>query len=468
MKEQGMMNSRKWIAGLLVATMVISPIAGLTAFGAGLGDKLYSKSLIIAEETVLANGVYWNSGYSDKITENYIEYSPGGAVIPMISYGNDIYGAASFQAVAAKAEAEGKHVITGLNGDFFNMNNGVAIGMTIKDGILRTSESTANPAIGFYADGTAIIGRADLNIRLDAPKLGSGIGRIHLNKLVTPASGLMLYSTDFGNDNTNKATIPTYNILLNVNSGEMKMNGTVEATVGSVVEATGATTIPEGNLLLTIAMGTDYPGTLTKVMTLLPGDSVTLSFGANGAWDNVVHAVGGGEKLITGGVNVAPTTTEINPRTAIGIKPDGSLVFYTVDGRLSGYSKGATLTQIANRLLELGCVEALNMDGGGSTAIHSIYPGDSTITTVNSPSQGTLRNCANYILLVNTASAIGTLSRIHIYPYNVQMLARATQTFTVKATDKNYYSVVAPTSLSYNATNGVGTFDNNGNLYSCD
>lgn len=72
---------------------------------------------------------------------------------------------------------------------------------------------------------------------------------------------------------------------------------------------------------------------------------------------------------------MAPSNAEIHPRTALGVRNDGSVVFYTVDGRLSGHSKGVTLAQLANRMLELGCVEAVNLDGGGSTAIHSIYPG---------------------------------------------------------------------------------------------
>src|SRR5699024_12389077 len=46
-----------------------------------------------------------------------------------------------------------------------------------------------------------------------------------------------------------------------------------------------------------------------------------------------------------------------------------SLVFYTIDGRRSGYSIGASMTQVAQRLIELGCVSALCLDGGGSTTI---------------------------------------------------------------------------------------------------
>ena len=43
-------------------------------------------------------------------------------------------------------------------------------------------------------------------------------------------------------------------------------------------------------------------------------------------------------------------------------------------------------------------MEAINLDGGGSTTLQAIYPGDTNLTTVNSPSGSSLRNCGNYIL----------------------------------------------------------------------
>ena len=87
------------------------------------------------------------------------------------------------------------------------------------------------------------------------------------------------------------------------------------------------------------------------------------------------------------------------PRTAVGIKADGNVIFYVLDGRQSGYSYGAQAVTIAKRLKELGCIEAINLDGGGSTAMAGIFPGSSEASVVNSPSDGKLRSCANYLFL---------------------------------------------------------------------
>ncbi|PWM45136.1 MAG: exopolysaccharide biosynthesis protein [Clostridiales bacterium] len=55
------------------------------------------------------------------------------------------------------------------------------------------------------------------------------------------------------------------------------------------------------------------------------------------------------------------------PRTGIGIIEKNHLVFVVADGRNSGYSTGVTMTQFANIFKDLGCIDAYNLDGGGSS-----------------------------------------------------------------------------------------------------
>jgi exopolysaccharide biosynthesis protein len=58
-----------------------------------------------------------------------------------------------------------------------------------------------------------------------------------------------------------------------------------------------------------------------------------------------------------------------HPRTAMGYTTDGKLIILVVQGRMPGVAEGASLTQLAKLLLDLGCVEALNLDGGGSSCM---------------------------------------------------------------------------------------------------
>ena len=58
-----------------------------------------------------------------------------------------------------------------------------------------------------------------------------------------------------------------------------------------------------------------------------------------------------------------------NPRTLAGVHRDGDLLLATVDGRQPGWSAGVTLAEAARLMRALGARDALNLDGGGSTAM---------------------------------------------------------------------------------------------------
>ena len=74
-------------------------------------------------------------------------------------------------------------------------------------------------------------------------------------------------------------------------------------------------------------------------------------------------------------------------------------------------SEGLTLAQLAERMQALGCRTALNLDGGGSTAAGVTYPGYASGATANVPSDGKLRECANFIFLVRQKKDAGTASK---------------------------------------------------------
>ena len=83
---------------------------------------------------------------------------------------------------------------------------------------------------------------------------------------------------------------------------------------------------------------------------------------------------------------------ERHPRTAIGRTKTGDLWLVTIDGR-SAISIGASLRETADIMQRLGCVDAINLDGGGSTAF------DLFGKTVNRPSDGIERPVANAVLI---------------------------------------------------------------------
>lgn len=59
-----------------------------------------------------------------------------------------------------------------------------------------------------------------------------------------------------------------------------------------------------------------------------------------------------------------------NPRTGVGIISANHFVFVVVDGRSEGYSRGVSLTEFAQIFKDLGCTDAYNVDGGGSSTMY--------------------------------------------------------------------------------------------------
>lgn len=90
-------------------------------------------------------------------------------------------------------------------------------------------------------------------------------------------------------------------------------------------------------------------------------------------------AVGGGPALVQNGNVQVSNNEEIkfvgkaindkHPRTAIGYTADGKMIVLAVEGRAPGKAEGADLIQLANILRDLGCIEAMNLDGGGSSCL---------------------------------------------------------------------------------------------------
>lgn len=84
------------------------------------------------------------------------------------------------------------------------------------------------------------------------------------------------------------------------------------------------------------------------------------------------------------------------PRTAIGHTADGKIVIMVVDGRGSGGSQGVSLDELARLMKGLGCVNVLNLDGGGST----VFCATPDATILNKPSDGSERSVMSYVAIV--------------------------------------------------------------------
>ncbi|WP_266202545.1 phosphodiester glycosidase family protein [Pontibacter kalidii] len=118
------------------------------------------------------------------------------------------------------------------------------------------------------------------------------------------------------------------------------------------------------------------------------------------------QAVGGGPMLVKEGKLVDVGTVEgfgaghlaRNPRTAIGYLDAHTLVMAVVDGR-QGASAGVTILELAKLMHDLGCVDAVNLDGGGSSAMVAADEVVNIPTDVPNGNRNSLRKNANALVL---------------------------------------------------------------------
>ena len=102
--------------------------------------------------------------------------------------------------------------------------------------------------------------------------------------------------------------------------------------------------------------------------------------------DSVAEAITGFNHIVRNGAVSVPAGGEKHPRTAIGNDGTGSMVWLVVvDGRQKGYSEGMDLYELGSLMVDLGCWDAVNMDGGGSS-IMGLADGAGKLQLINSPS----------------------------------------------------------------------------------
>ncbi|MCI9113839.1 MAG: surface layer protein [Oscillibacter sp.] len=467
----------------LLAALTVSPALASEA----MGDDLTATDTLLNRETQLSTNVFWSTISSDYRTENLITYTPNASVTPIVTYGGALTDRSSVSNTAKALEEQGYRVVAGINGDFYNVNNGLPIGVVVTQGRLRSSDGGYH-AIGFRSDGTAILGKPAITMsvryttqdgageplyneageplydELGNP-LTSGTGQAAektlwpaaLNKARTE-SGVYLYTYDFNASHTTGATQPGVDVVCTIQEGNLALGGTTFLKVERIAETEKEPTPLGPTHVVLSANAKAGEETLNALRSIPVGTVLTLALTpADPGWNDVQYAAGALYSLVENGAAASGLPTGAAPRTAVGQRYDGSLVFYTIDGRKSGHSIGATMDQVARRLIELGCVTALGLDGGGSTTLAVTKPTDTAAERINQPSDRVERSVSNQIFLVASNQPTGQLSHFYVSADNAYVLAGSSAEISAAAVDTNFI----PMNERYDLTASAGTLSGN-------
>jgi hypothetical protein len=281
--------------------------------------------------------------------------------------GGVIKGTATVASIARRHENENLRIVGAVNGDFFI--NSQPLGFMVRNGRL----------IKLGNDWSSITFS-----RMNVPQIDVFSCRIHLyfpGEKSLPVNGLnmiqgsrdiVLYTRDYGDAVTNAEKRKSF--ILKPDVKFLPVSGIVTGRIKRECSIDGDIEIPNNHWVLSLGgkqaglsfwhkSGTDFR---IKIETSPDGE-------------DICQALSGGPRIVRNGkLSIERQSegqrkgfaVERHPRTAVGFSRDKrTLVMVVVDGRQPGYSLGMNLSELGRFMLEQGCAEAMNLDGGGSSTM---------------------------------------------------------------------------------------------------
>jgi len=360
---------------------------------------------------------------------------------------------------AANRSGEAHRVVAAINGDvwagFSNDMEDAPNGLYVEAGELVTAGTAGRPTFGVGPDGRPVLGSPLVSVTLTS-SMGAPFAINRINQLRRPGEAV-LYTPHFGARTSSAAS--GVDIVLTGLALPLRPSGTWVGTVQQTRPAEGGYAFDPGSVVITV------PGS-SPMVGLIPGELVTLTTAITAGWESIQQAVGGREWIVRdGSVSISPrpaSADEIHPRSAIGVTADGNLVLATVDGRETGVSLGVRLPELAELMLSRGAVTAINLDGGGSSALVIRRAGATNLALVTKPSDGSERLVTNSIQVISTAPT-GPLATLNIQPATRTIYKNATVDFSVSGMDTNYNPIPLPAGqVAWSVSAPVGTIESNG------
>ncbi len=372
-----------------------------------------------------------------------------------------------------------KNAVAGINGDYFPFT-GDPLNLCVIDGDYVSEPGYNRVVFGYSDTNQFLMGQPGWSGSVTMPD-----GRVQkLGGINRPAgpNECVLYTPAYGPELTGKSAMK---VLRFSNAPRSLRPDSYTLTVDSVSNMEPYT-IGEAEWLIA------FTGSCASLLDdAILGKQITLQFSLKSAdnactspsraknttdnemWNRLRWAVGGGPWLVRDGSVYIDSVQESfkdditekrHPRTALGIDARGHLLMVTVDGRRDG-ATGMTLAELAGYMRSLGAVNAMNLDGGGSTTM-ALYGG----RLANTPSDSSPRAVANGLLVYTKPSTLQPLADLSVWPGSVELSAGQQVEFSLMGFDVP--EVVAgdviwtlSSSLGRIAPSGVFTAERAGTAY---
>ncbi len=383
-------------------------VLGAILLGGGLRTRAAAVPLSEAPLRELAPGV----GYTNEVIERgpwsihvvrVARDLPGVEVISVHAEGAATGLATVTEQVESIPASEGTP-LAALNGDFYQRDRffaGDPRGLQVVNGeLLSVPQARGGIAVWMDAQGSPQVGMVEPGLAVTWPDGSSTPAGLNEERAL---DGLVLYTGAVRGHLRNMGgrewvLTPTNGVP----GGMVAAPSTTHGLRVSEVRAPGGGKVPFNGWVLSAGplwLRRNPAGTNAGV-----GAFLRVALETRPALGGVRHAIGGGPVLVSGGrpQKVAPARSDSyefssmvqrHPRSAFGWDRKHWMLFQ-VDGRQPGFSVGMTLEELAATMARWGCLEGMNLDGGGSSSIWCAG------RTRNSPCEGRERDVANALVVL--------------------------------------------------------------------
>ncbi len=273
----------------------------------------------------------------------------------------------------------GYQVIAALNADFFEQDGEVINNMISEGKFVKAVKFTDSPFNTFVNSQFAIT--YDNRLLLEQFVFSGNVffpdGTIEEIRRINSkadSNSITIYNSFQGNYTPVVPEKWAVSEVLLIPAGQSA--DTTFFTIGDSIKQAGHTQIPNDGLI--ISANNKYAYYLSREFAI--GDTIKLLLKLNPNFTNIRSLTGGWPQLVKDGKSLIKSNLNIegviqrfsenrHPRTGVGFSKDSTTVYFiTVDGRQQ-MSRGMSLLEFADLMIDEGIYQGLNLDGGGSTAM---------------------------------------------------------------------------------------------------
>ncbi|MBM7567035.1 S-layer homology domain-containing protein [Paenibacillus sacheonensis] len=475
----------KKLPAMLLALATALNLSSVGALTANAADEPPLGEANVLKSEQISSGVHFTSkeynNYfkaNNRVVVNRLDINPADSntkIITAKAY-DTISAVETIGDQANREILKGNQVIAGVDGDFYDIDpaSGNPLGLMMKDGELIVSQAPDdNDRTSFYIDKANKPGIKEVHTEGKISLAGTNYDVNLLNRNQAVKDALVIHTSEvtktrkmthnYAADKGNSvfALIRVGNNFDGIHPGQ-----TYTGTVVNVTDTEGFD-IPDDSVVLE-GVGTSKP----IVQALQTGAEVSFTYNlyAGNHADkkdilnnDIVTSITSNAWLVHNGIVETTGDPVANARTALGMKADGSLIVVTVDKPGSSYtgSIGTGLPDLGRYMKEAGAVDALNLDGGGSTEMIARPAGSDRPVTVSHPSDvNGSRLVSSSLLFVSTATKGTTVGNV-VVDKNVTLYTGSKYDFSYRLADE-FGNPLSSGNGPATWASTVGSIDSNG------